>query len=73
MNPNPDPNLNSPVHQILLVTNGIYMIESLKIDELVAKNIQEFAFIVQPLKLRGATGFSIAPVTAARTCTGQGA
>jgi hypothetical protein len=38
------------------------MIESLKLDELLAKGIQEFAFIVQPLKLRGATGSSVAPI-----------
>lgn len=62
VNPNPEPNLSSPVHQILLAANGIYMIESLKLDELVGKGIQEFAFIVQPLKLRGATGSSVAPM-----------
>jgi len=62
VNPNPDPDLSSPVHQILLVQHGIYMIESLKLDELIAKGIDEFAFIVQPLKLRGATGSSVAPM-----------
>jgi len=62
VNPNPDPSLSSPVHQILLVAGGIYLIESLKLDELVEKRIQEFAFIVEPLKLRGATGSSVAPV-----------
>jgi len=62
VNPNPEPGLSSPVHQILLVTHGIYLIESLKLDELVDRNIYEFAFVVQPLKLRGATGSSIAPI-----------
>ena len=62
VNPNPEPNLSSPVHQILLVTHGIYMIESLKLDELLEKRAYEFAFIVEPLKLRGATGSSVAPV-----------
>jgi len=62
VNPNPEPSLNSPVHQILLVAHGIYMIESLKLDELLAKGVHEFAFVVQPLKLRGATGSSVAPV-----------
>jgi hypothetical protein len=28
----------------------------MKLDELVAKRVQEFAFIMQPLKLEGATG-----------------
>ena len=62
VNPNPNPNLSSPVHQILLVSGGIYMIESLKLDELIAKGIYEFAFIVEPLKLKGATGSSVAPI-----------
>lgn len=62
VNPNPDPNLSSPVHQILLVAHGIYMIESLKLDELITSDIDEFAFIVQPLKLEGATGSSVAPI-----------
>ena len=62
VNPNPDPKLSSPVHQILLVAGGIYLIESLKLDELVDKGIHEFAFIVEPLKLRGATGSSVAPI-----------
>ncbi len=61
VNPNPNPRLSSPVHQILLVVNGIYMMESLKVDELLEKGIDEFAFVVQPLKLRGATGSSVAP------------
>lgn len=62
VNPNPDPELSSPVHQILLVAHGIYLIESLKLDELIEKRVQEFAFIVEPLKLRGATGSSVAPI-----------
>jgi kynurenine formamidase len=62
VNPNPVPGLSSPVHQILLVTHGIYLIESLKLDELVDRNIYEFAFAVQPLKLRGATGSAVAPI-----------
>jgi kynurenine formamidase len=62
VNPNPEPRLSSPVHQILLVTHGIYLIESMKLDELVEREIYEFAFVVQPLKLRGATGSAIAPI-----------
>ena len=62
VNPNPTPGLSSPVHQILLTINGIYLIESMKLDELLDKEIYEFAFTVQPLKLRGATGSSVAPI-----------
>jgi kynurenine formamidase len=62
VNPNPDPRLSSPVHQILLVTRGIYLVENLKLLELAQKGVHEFAFAVQPLKLRGATGSTVAPV-----------
>ena len=37
-------------------------LENLKLDELAAKRVYEFAFIVQPLKLEGATGSTVAPV-----------
>jgi len=62
VNPNPDPKIGSPVHQILLAVNGIHMLESLKLDELAAKRVNEFAFIIEPLKLKGATGSTVTPV-----------
>ena len=62
VNPNPDPKIGSPVHQILLAVNGIHMLESLKLDELAAKRINEFAFVLEPLKLKGATGSTVTPV-----------
>jgi len=62
VNPSPDPKLSSPVHQILLVAHGIYLFESLKVDELIERDVDEFAFIVQPLKLTGATGSTVAPM-----------
>jgi kynurenine formamidase len=62
VNPNPDPKIGSPVHQILLAVNGIHILESLKLDELVAKRVNEFAFILEPLKLKGATGSTVAPI-----------
>ena len=60
--PNPDKNLSLPVHQIALAINGIFLLENLKLDELVAKRAYEFAFIVQPLKIKGGTGSTVAPV-----------
>jgi len=62
VNPNPDPKIGSPVHQILLAVNGIHMLESLKLDELAAKRVNEFALILEPLKLKGATGSTVAPI-----------
>ena len=50
------------MHQVLLVVNGIHLLENLKLDELVGKQVYEFAFIMQPLKAQGFTGSTVAPV-----------
>ena len=60
--PNPDPALSLPVHQIALVVNGVHLLENLKLDELLAKNVQEFAFIMTPLKIRGGTGSTVSTI-----------
>jgi kynurenine formamidase len=60
--PNPNSQLVFPVHQMALTGNGIHLLENMKLDELAAKRVYEFAFIVQPLKLEGATGSTVAPV-----------
>jgi kynurenine formamidase len=61
VSPNPDKDLSLPVHQIFLVVNGIHILENLKLDELVAKRVYEFAFVIQPLKIQGASGSTVAP------------
>ena len=60
--PDPDPQLSNPVHQITLVVNGIHLLENLKLDELAGKQVYEFALIVQPLKIQGGTGSTVAPI-----------
>src|SRR5712691_896002 len=60
--PNPDTQVSLPVHQIMLVVNGIHLLENLKLDELAAKRVYEFAFMMQPLKLKGGTGSTVAPL-----------
>jgi kynurenine formamidase len=60
--PGPDPAVSLPVHQIMLVVAGVHLLENLKLDELAAKRIHEFAFAVQPLKIKGGTGSTVAPV-----------
>jgi kynurenine formamidase len=60
--PNPDQKLSLPVHQVALVVNGLHLLENLKLDELAAKQVYEFAFIMQPLKAQGFTGSTVAPV-----------
>ena len=62
VSPNPDPQISAPVHQIMLVVHGIYLLENLKLDELAAKSVHEFAFVMQPLKIQGGTGSTVAPV-----------
>lgn len=51
-----------PGHLILLVRNGIYIIENLFLEELATDQRYQFTFICLPLKLRGATGSPVRPV-----------
>ncbi len=60
--PNPDKQVSLPVHQIALVVNGIHLLENLKLDELAAKGVSEFAFVMQPLKIQGGSGSTVAPI-----------
>ena len=62
ISPNPDPDLAGPVHQIMLVVNGIHLLENLRLDELAARRAYEFALIVEPLKIQGGTGSTVAPI-----------
>jgi kynurenine formamidase len=62
VSPNPDAQISAPVHQIMLVVHGIHLLENLKLDELAAKGVHEFAFVMQPLKIQGGTGSTVAPV-----------
>jgi kynurenine formamidase len=60
--PSPDAQLSNPVHQIALVVHGIFLLENLRLDEVAAQRAYEFALMVQPLKLVGATGSTVAPI-----------
>ena len=58
-----DPELGSlPGHLILLVREGIYIIEALNLEELARDGVREFAFACLPLKLRGGTGSPVRPI-----------
>jgi kynurenine formamidase len=59
--PNPDRDLFAPVHQIFLVVNGIYLLENLDLEGLARDRVYEFAFVMQPLKIKGGTGSTVAP------------
>ncbi len=60
--PNPDKSINLPVHQLALVVHGVHLLENLKLDELAAKNVTEFVLVMQPIKMQGATGSTVAPI-----------
>jgi hypothetical protein len=62
VSPPADPLLSGPIHQMALVIYGVHLLEHLKLDELSGKGVHEFAFIMQPMKLKGATGSSVAPI-----------
>jgi kynurenine formamidase len=53
---------NLPVHAMMLIQQGIYLIENLELEALAAARAYEFAFMVQPLKIKGATGSAVAPI-----------
>jgi kynurenine formamidase len=60
--PGEDPDIAFPVHRLMLVENGIYLLENLDLSSLVKNKIHEFAFIFAPLRLKGATGSPGNPV-----------
>lgn len=62
ISPNPDKLISLPVHQLALVIHGVHLLENLKLEELAAKKVYEFAFVMQPMKMQGATGSTVAPV-----------
>jgi kynurenine formamidase len=60
--PNPNPDLQFPVHQLLIPRNGIYIFENLLTEDLARDRAYEFAFFFAPLKLKGATGSPANPL-----------
>jgi kynurenine formamidase len=61
--PDPGPTGNpQPVHTLLLIENGVYLMESLDLEEVARQRVHEFCFVALPLKIRGATGSMIDPV-----------
>jgi kynurenine formamidase len=51
-----------PVHTLLLIERGIYILESLDLEELARAGVREFLFVALPLAIRGATGSMVDPV-----------
>jgi kynurenine formamidase len=51
-----------PVHRILLQEAGIYIVENLALEELAATGVAEFALVIAPLRLVGASGSPVRPL-----------
>jgi kynurenine formamidase len=51
----------APVHSYLLASCGVPIAENLWLEDLARERIHEFAFLMAPIKLRGATGSPIRP------------
>ncbi len=49
-------------HQVLLKDNGIYILENMVTEELVADNVSEFAFFLGVTRLRGAVQMMVNPI-----------
>jgi kynurenine formamidase len=60
--PNPDNTLAFPVHQELLVRNGIFNLENMALDALAADRLYKFAFIFTPMPFKGAAGSPGRPI-----------
>lgn len=60
--PQPDRDLVFPVHQILVAINGMFQVENFGLEALVRENVWKFAFMVMPLKIKGGSGSTVAPI-----------
>jgi kynurenine formamidase len=56
------PTHNYPVHVILLVENGIQILEMLNLEELSRDRVYEFLFVALPLKIIGGTASPVRPI-----------
>jgi kynurenine formamidase len=63
--PAPDPGSPAnpqPVHTLLLIENGIYLFESVYLEEIAREKVYEFLFLALPLKIEGTTGSMLDPL-----------
>lgn len=56
------PTTNLPVHVILLVRNGILIMEVLNLEDLARDRVYEFLLMVSPLKIKGGTASPVRPI-----------
>jgi kynurenine formamidase len=53
-----------PVHRILLVESGIFILEHLNLEAVAAEGVHEFVFVLAPLRIVGGTGSPVRPLAA---------
>ncbi|MEU8900337.1 cyclase family protein [Nocardia sp. NPDC048505] len=53
-----------PVHRVLLVDAGIFILEHLALEEIAAAGVREFVFVLAPLRIVGGTGSPVRPLAA---------
>lgn len=51
-----------PCHVILIIENGIYIVENLLLEEISREKCWEFTFVCLPLKMQGVTGSPVRPL-----------
>ena len=56
------PEVMMPVHQHCLVEAGVYLIENLRLDDVLDQGAASFCFVLLPVKFKGATGCPVRPV-----------
>jgi len=50
-----------PVHRLLLVEHGIYIMEHMNLEDAASRGLTEFVFVTAPLRIVGGTGSPIRP------------
>ena len=60
--PSTNPEMAFPVHQELIMKNGIFNLENLTLDELARDQAYEFLFVFTPIRFKGATGSPGRPI-----------
>lgn len=51
-----------PVHRVLLIESGVYIIEHLNLEDAAEQGLTEFVFMFAPLRIVGGTGSPVRPV-----------
>jgi kynurenine formamidase len=59
------PGTSMPVHQMLIGSYGIHLLELLDLEDLARDEVTEFLFVLAPLRISGGTGSPVNPIAVA--------